>query len=121
MVDLAVGELVPLGLALVLAGGVTGILAGLFGVGGGAIIVPILYQVFVVLDVPEAVRMPLAVGTSLAIIIPTSVRSYLAHRARGAVDMNVLRLWGWTCFLGVVAGSALASIAPSWVFKIVFV
>jgi uncharacterized membrane protein YfcA len=121
MFEIAMGELVPLGLALVLAGGLTGILAGLFGVGGGAIIVPILYQVFIVLDVPEAVRMPLAVGTSLAIIIPTSVRSYLAHRAKGAVDMDVLRLWGWTCFLGVVAGSAIAAIAPPWVFKIVFV
>jgi uncharacterized membrane protein YfcA len=121
MFEMAMGELVPLGLALVLAGGLTGILAGLFGVGGGAIIVPILYQVFVVLNVPEAVRMPLAVGTSLAVIIPTSVGSFLTHRAKGAVDMDVLRLWGWPCFVGVIAGSAIAAVAPPWLFKIVFV
>jgi uncharacterized membrane protein YfcA len=114
-------QIIPLAGALLLAGGVTGILAGLFGVGGGAIIVPILYQVFVVLDVPEEVRMPLTVGTSLAIIIPTSIRSFLAHRAKGAVDMYVLRLWALPCFLGVAGGSALAAFAPSWLFKIVFI
>lgn len=107
--------------ALILAGGITGILAGLFGVGGGAIIVPILYQVFVVLDMPEEVRMPLTVGTSLAIIIPTSIRSFLAHRVKGAVDMSMLRLWALPCFLGVAGGSALAAFAPSWLFKIVFI
>ena len=64
------------------AGVVTGILAGLFGIGGGAIIVPVLYEVFRVLGVPEDVRMQLCIGTSLAIIVPTTIRSYLAHRAR---------------------------------------
>ncbi|HXL69219.1 MAG TPA: sulfite exporter TauE/SafE family protein, partial [Xanthobacteraceae bacterium] len=121
MFGLPTGELVTLAIALVLAGALTGILAGLFGVGGGAIIVPILYQVFVIIGAPEAVRMPLAVGTSLAIIIPTSLRSFLAHRARGAVDMTVLRLWAVPCFLGVLAGSAIAAFAPPWLFKIVFV
>lgn len=110
----------PLAIALVFAGGVTGILAGLFGVGGGAIIVPILYQTFLLLGVPDEVRMPLTVGTSLAVIIPTSIRSYLTHRARGAVDMRILRLWGPPIFFGVAAGSALAAFAPAWVFKSVF-
>jgi uncharacterized membrane protein YfcA len=121
MFGLPTGELATLAVALVLAGALTGILAGLFGVGGGAIIVPILYQVFVIIGAPEAVRMPLAVGTSLAIIIPTSLRSFLAHRAKGAVDTSVLRLWAGPCVLGVLAGSAIAAIAPSWLFKIVFV
>lgn len=111
----------PLAAALVCAGGVTGVLAGLFGVGGGAIIVPILYQTFVILGVPEEVRMPLTVGTSLAVIIPTSVRSYFAHRATGAVDNGILRLWVVPCLFGVIAGSALAAFAPSWLFKGVFV
>ena len=62
----------------------TGILAGLFGIGGGAIIVPVLYEVFRVLGVPEEVRMQLCIGTSLAIIVPTTVRSYIAHQVRGA-------------------------------------
>ncbi len=61
----------------------TGLLAGMFGVGGGAVIVPVLYQIFGFLGVPEDVRMHLCVGTSLAIIIPTSIQSYRAHRAKG--------------------------------------
>ena len=70
--------------AVIVGGGVvTGILAGLFGIGGGAIIVPVLYEVFRVLGVPEEVRMQLCVGTSMAIIVPTTIRSYLAHRDQG--------------------------------------
>jgi uncharacterized membrane protein YfcA len=114
-------QFLPLAAALVCAGGLVGILAGLFGVGGGAIIVPILYQTFTLFAVPEEVRMPLTVGTSLAIIIPTSVRSYLTHRAKGAVDGRIMRLWALPIFFGVAAGSALASFAPGWLFKIVFV
>ena len=78
----------PLGeialLALWIAGGgvLAGILAGLFGIGGGAIIVPVLYEVFRVLGVPEEVRMQLCIGTSLAIIMPTTIRSYIAHERR---------------------------------------
>ena len=113
-------QFLSLAAALVLAGGLTGILAGLFGVGGGAIIVPILYQTFLILGVPGEVRMPLTVGTSLAIIIPTSIRSYLAHRAKGAVDMRIMRLWAPPIFFGVAGGSALAAFAPAWLFKIVF-
>ena len=56
-------------------------------------IVPVLYEVFRVLGVPEDVRMQLCIGTSLAIIVPTTVRSYLAHRDRGAVIMDVVRAW----------------------------
>jgi uncharacterized membrane protein YfcA len=113
-------QLVPLTVALLLAGGVTGILAGLFGVGGGAIIVPILYQTFTLLSVPDEVRMPLTMGTSLAIIIPTSIRSYLTHRPTGAVDARIMRLWALPIFFGVTAGSLLAAFAPGWLFKIVF-
>jgi len=107
--------------ALVVAGAITGVLAGLFGVGGGAIIVPVLYQVFTILDVPESVRMPLSVGTSLAIIIPTSIAAYRAHRAKDAVDQPILRLWAIPCLMGVAAGSLVAAFAPSWLFKIVFI
>src|SRR5690348_16022101 len=66
-------ELLWLGIGLIAAGAATGVLAGLFGIGGGAVIIPILYEVFRTTGVPEAVRMPLCVGTSLAIIIPTSI------------------------------------------------
>lgn len=74
--------------ATLLAGGfVTGILSGLFGVGGGGILVPILYGLFTAIGVDEASRMHLAVGTSLAIIVPTSFRSFRSHHKRGVVDM----------------------------------
>ena len=113
-------DLVWLALAILAGGVVTGILAGLFGIGGGGVIVPVLYEVFRVLEVPEAVRMQLCVGTSLAIIIPTAFRSYQAHRERGAVMMDVVRAWTVPAILGVCAGAALAGIAPGWVFKLTF-
>lgn len=108
--------------AIIVAGGVvSGFLAGLFGIGGGAIIVPILYEVFRIIGVGDDVRMQLCIGTSLAIIVPTTVRSYLAHRARGAVMPDVLRIWMAPMVIGVGIGSALAAFAPQAVFKIVFV
>jgi uncharacterized protein len=114
------GEIALLVAAVLIAGVATGILAGLFGIGGGAIIVPVLYEVFRVLGVPEEVRMQLCVGTSMAIIIPTSIRAYLAHRAKGAVLTDVLRQWMAPTVAGVVLGSAIAYVAPSAVFKVVF-
>jgi len=121
MLGVASSELLWLGLAVIAAGLFTGILAGLFGVGGGAIIVPALYEVFRVLDVPADVRMQLCVGSSLAIIVPTTVRSYLAHRAMGAVIPQVVRLWSPPAVLGVVVGSLVAAWAPGGLFKISFV
>lgn len=114
-------ELLWLAGILVSAGVVTGFFAGLFGVGGGAIIIPVLYEVFRLTGVPEDVRMPLCVGTSLAIIIPTSISSFRAHRKRGAVDMSVLRQWAVPVVIGVVLGSAIARYAPEQLFKTVFV
>jgi uncharacterized membrane protein YfcA len=120
MTALPSNEIFTLAISLILAGGLVGFLAGLFGVGGGAIIVPILYQAFIVVGVPNDSRMPLTVGTSLAVIIPTAVTSYLAHRKKGAVDQLALRLWSWPCVVGVVGGSALAAFAPAALFQIVF-
>ncbi len=118
---LPVGELAILAMALVAGGAATGVLAGLFGVGGGAIIVPILYEVFRVVGVPEEARMPLCIGTSLAVIIPTSIRSFNAHRASGRVEPRVLRIWAAPVMLGVVAGSVVARHASPDLFKIAFV
>jgi uncharacterized membrane protein YfcA len=107
---------------LVVAGGVlTGILAGLFGIGGGGIIVPILYEVFGVLGVPADVRLQLCIGTSIAIIVPTNIRSFLIHRRKGAVLMDVVRLAAIPAVLGVAIGSATAAFAPAAVLKIAFV
>jgi len=120
LLGVPLGELAWLVAAVMLAGVATGILAGLFGIGGGAIIVPVLYEVFRILGVPEEVRMQLCVGTSMAIIIPTTIRSYLTHRAKGAVLMDVMRIWAVPAVAGVAAGSVIAYFAPATVFKVVF-
>ncbi len=114
-------ELLWLALAIVIGGVVTGLLAGLFGVGGGAVIVPVLYEVFRILGVPEAVHMQLCVGTSLAIILPTTIRSYLTHREKGLVIGRAIRLWALPAVIGVSCGAAIAAFAPPAVFKIAFV
>ncbi|HUN44097.1 MAG TPA: sulfite exporter TauE/SafE family protein [Acetobacteraceae bacterium] len=106
----------------ILAGGiVAGILAGLFGVGGGGVIVPVLYEIFRMAGVPDSVRMQLCIGTSLAIIVPTTLRSYRAHKTRGLVLPDVMRLWTLPSMAGVAVGSALAAIAPGDTFKVTFV
>ncbi len=115
------GELAWLALSVMAAGVVTGILAGLFGIGGGAIIVPVLFEVFRLLGVPESVRMQLCIGTSLAIIVPTALRSYRAHHARGFVLREIMRRWALPSMAGVAVGSVLAALAPPDTFKAAFV
>jgi uncharacterized membrane protein YfcA len=116
-----ISEIVWLVLLIVAGAVVTGVLAGLFGIGGGGIIVPVLYEVFGIMHVPDAVRMQLCIGTSLAIIVPTTVRSYLGHKKKGAVIPQVIRIWTLPAIAGVVIGSIVAWFAPSAVFKIAFV
>jgi uncharacterized membrane protein YfcA len=121
LLGIPLGELVILAVAVIAAGVVTGLLAGLLGIGGAAITVPVLYEVFRYLGVPDDVRMQLCVGTSLAVIVPVSLRSYFAHRAKSAVLNDVLRLWIVPVVVGVICGAAIAYVAPSALFKIVFV
>jgi uncharacterized protein len=106
---------------LVAAGGLSGFLAGVFGVGGGTVVVPVLYGVFVMLGVPDELRMPLCAGTSLALIIPTSIASFTSHRKTDAVNFDLLRLWSVPIIAGVIGGTVLARYAPAAVFKTVFV
>jgi uncharacterized membrane protein YfcA len=82
--------------------------------------VPVLYEVFQVLGVPEEVRMQLCIGTSLAIIVPTALRSYTAHRARGLVLREVLAAWRVPAVAGVALGALAAAFAPAAVFKAAF-
>lgn len=109
--------LVPL---LMLAGALAGVLAGLLGVGGGIVIVPALYHIFSYLEVPDEVRMHLAVGTSLATIIPTSVRSVRAHQARGSFDAALFRNWAPAIVVGVLAGTWLATLAEFSTLALIF-
>src|SRR5215467_2800888 len=121
MAAVPLGELTWLAIAVIAGGVVSGLLAGLFGIGGGAVIVPVLFEVFRLLGVPDEVRMQLCVGTSLAIIVPTTVRSYWAHRAKGLVVSAVLRSWTLPAVIGVALGSITAAIAPAAVFELAFV
>ena len=118
---LDLSQLVELALLLIAVGALAGFLAGVFGIGGGAVLVPVFYECFRLAGVPLEVRMPLCVGTSLAVIIPTSIRSFRAHYLRGAVDMEILKEWWIAILLGVLAGSVTARYAPERVFKYVFI
>jgi len=121
MLGVPLNELLFLAAAMMAGGVVAGLLAGLFGVGGGVIVVPVLYEVFRFLGVPDAVRMQLSIGTSLAIMMPTNIRSYLTHRATGAVLTDVVRHWTPGVIVGIAVGSGIATVAPSPVFKIAFI
>lgn len=118
--NIPIAELLWLAAAVVIAGAVTGLLAGLFGIGGGAVIVPVLFEAFRLLGVADAVRMQLCIGTSLAIIVPTAVRSYRAHRQRGMVLQDVVRAWTIPSVAGVAVGSVAAAFAPGGLFKVAF-
>jgi uncharacterized protein len=120
MFGVPAGELGLLAAAIAGGGVLTGLLAGLFGIGGGGVIVPVLYEVFRALGVSEDIRMQLCVGTSLAIIVPTTFRSYFAHRAEGIGLHDVVRTWTIPAIVGVATGAAIAAVAPGAVFKAAF-
>jgi uncharacterized membrane protein YfcA len=115
------GDLGTLALGLVIAGVVGGLVAGMLGVGGGIVVVPILYHVLALLGVDESIRMHVAIGTSLATIIPTSFSSVTAHNKKDAVDWDLLRRWVAPMVVGVLIGSALAGLASGRVLSLVFV
>jgi uncharacterized membrane protein YfcA len=112
--------LAPFAFGLALVGCFSGFLAGLLGVGGGIVVVPVLYHVLAAFGVDADLRAHIAVGTSLATIIPTSFQSIKAHRARGAVDTQLLKLWGPFVGLGVLFGVVLAGIFSGAVLTAVF-
>ncbi len=99
-------ELIILG--LVFAGAIGGFLAGLMGIGGGIVLVPVLYSIFTVVGVDPTILMHLAVATSLGVIIPTAISSSRAQHKRGAIDYAVIRTWGPLLVLGAIAGAFFA-------------
>ena len=114
------GELALFAAALIGAGVVAGLLAGLFGIGGGAVLVPVFYKTYGLLGIDESVRMHVSIGTSLAIIIPTSMRSFWAHYKKGAVDMALLKAFILPVLVGVLIASAIAASISSAGLRIVF-
>lgn len=106
--------------ALLATGAVAGVLAGLLGVGGGIVIVPVLFLLFPFLGVDQAVLMHVAVGTSLATIIPTSIMSARTHHAKGGVDIDLLKAWGPAIFVGVILGAWIGANVKGETLTLVF-
>ena len=106
--------------ALIATGVFAGLVAGLLGVGGGIVSVPVLFYLFEFVGVADTVRMHLAVGTSLALIVPTTLSSAVAHHARGAVDVGVLFGWGPPMAAGVVVGTCVAGMVPGSALTVTF-
>lgn len=118
--DMPAGEIASFAAAIAAAGVVSGLMAGVFGIGGGAVLVPVFYQVFGLLGVDESVRMHLSVGSSLAIIVPTALRSFQAHYKRGVVDMDLLKSFIVPVPIGVVLASLTAAYISSEGLRAIF-
>ncbi len=113
-------ELLILAAVLLIAGFASGIVAGLLGVGGGMILVPVLFQTFLFFDLPAHLQIHMAVATSMAIICFTGSLSARSHYKRGAVDMDVVKSWGLFIAFGALTGAVAARfIAPAGL-KIIF-
>lgn len=110
----------PLILLMLASGLVGGVMAGLMGIGGGIVIVPVLEYALGFIGVDPTIRMHVAVATSLATIIPTSISSSRAHHKRGAVDFSLVRKWGPAIFLGAAFGSWLAAQVETTVLTAIF-
>lgn len=110
----------PLIGGLALTGVVSGVLAGLLGIGGGAIIVPALAIALEAMGYDSDIVQHVAVGTSLAIIIPTGISSALSHHRRGAVEGRVLRLWAPVIVVSTLLGGLMAGWYSGDVLRIVF-
>ena len=105
---------------LLICGAIAGLLAGLLGVGGGIVIVPMLYHVFTYVGVDASVIMPLAIGTSLATIIVSSIMSARGHHGRGNVDLVLIRNWLPGVVVGVFLGTWVGGVLPSEVLRMAF-
>jgi uncharacterized membrane protein YfcA len=121
MSGLPLYEIAILALALIAGGAVSGFLAGLLGIGGGGIVVPVLYELFRIMGVDDSVRMQVCVATSLAIIIPTAYQSVRSHWKRGAVDIGVIRTLAPWVVAGALTGVFVAAHAPGSFLKGVFI
>ena len=120
MTSIPLADLLTFALYLAIAGAAAGVLAGLFGIGGGTVLVPAFYEVFAAIHVPEDVRMHLALGSSMAVVVSTSLRSFNAHSKRGAPDFALLRSWVVAVPLGVVFAALVVSLISSFGLRLVF-
>lgn len=120
MADYSIAFLTILAVAMLCTGAIAGVLAGLLGVGGGIVIVPVLFILFDFLDIPVEISMHLAVATSLATIIPTSISSARSHHKRGSIDVDLLKCWAPLIFLGALVGGVLSKYLASNSLTLIF-
>ena len=113
-------EIISIIILILFSGSIAGILAGLIGVGGGIVVVPVLFYLFTYLGYNEFIIMHMAVATSLFIIVPTSIRSALQHRNRGAFDNKVFKRWFIPLAFGSLSGSVVASFLSFEVLTLFF-
>ena len=118
--DISAIQIAELAVAVIAAGAISGLLAGVFGIGGGTVLVPVLYQGLTFLGTDDTVRMQVSVGTSIAIIVPTAIQSFAAHRRRGAVDMELLRHWLVPLPIGVILASIVAATISGAALRAIF-
>lgn len=121
MTALVTPEMITVALALVAAGLLAGLLAGMLGIGGGGILVPVLFETFTFLNLDPALTMHLAVGTSLAVIVPTSLRSFSGHLKKETVDLEMLKNMAPWVVSGVVIGAVVARIASGETLRVIWV
>ena len=120
MSGLPLSDIALLAAAMIGAGVFAGLIAGLFGVGGGTVIVPVLFYAFGLLGVGGESNLHVAVGSSLLTIVGTSWRSLAAHRRHGAVDEAVLKAWTPWVGVGALAGAAVAGVTSMEGLAIVY-
>lgn len=120
MPDVGLAEAISLIAILLVTGGIAGVISGLLGVGGGIVIVPVLFFVFLALHINDDVLMHVAVGTSLATIIFTGFMSARSHWRKGSVDTVLLKRWGPAIAVGVIAGTLIGGNVKGEVLTLVF-
>lgn len=120
MTDLTLTTLIPLVLGLLVTGAIAGILSGLLGVGGGIVVVPVLFWVFKFLGYPPELGMQVAVGTSLLTVAITALTAAKSHHTRGSVDLGIFRRWTPFMALGALCGGAVAGLVKGPFLMLVF-
>ena len=120
MADYTLAFLLVLAVAMLCTGAIAGVLAGLLGVGGGIVIVPVLFILFDYLDIPAQISMHIAVATSLATIIPTSISSARSHHKKGSIDIDMLKSWAPLIFIGAAIGGILSKYLASSSLTLIF-
>lgn len=113
-------EVAEFAVIIAIAGALAGLIAGLFGVGGGIIVVPVLFAIFKMMHVAPDIAIHMAVGTSLAVIIPTSIASFSTHAKHKAVDRKILKQWGSAVIVGSALGGYVANLLSGATLSLVF-